>query len=172
LTVQAIIALGSNIPPREAALRAAIESMGRLEHTEVIRCSRLYETEPVGGPPQGVYFNAAALIETSLTPGELLDSLLRIEKKQGRHRTVQNGPRTIDLDIIFYGESIIDEPSLVIPHARFAERGFVLQPLADIIPRFIDPRSKGKVSDLLEAWIRSGGEPVEGREFHGPPCVD
>ena len=170
--MQAIIALGSNIPPREAALRAAIESVGRLDQTGVVGCSRLYETEPVGGPPQGLFLNAAALIETSLAPGELLDALLRIEKKQGRQRIVQNGPRTIDLDIIFYSDLIVHEPGLVIPHPRFGERGFVLQPLADIIPRFIDPRSKDKVSDLLERWIRAGGKPVEGRKFHGPPRVD
>lgn len=172
MTAQAIIALGSNIPPREASLRTALERVDQLPLTAVVGCSRLYETAPVGGPPQGLFLNAAALIETSLLPAELLDRLLRIEKKQGRRRTVQNGPRTIDLDIIFYNDLIVDEPGLSIPHPRFDERGFVLQPLADIIPRFIDPRSKEKVSDLLERWIRAGGEPVEGREFSCPDHAD
>jgi len=167
LTEQVIIALGSNIPPREAALCRAIESVDRLRLTGVVGCSRLYETEPVGGPPQGHYLNAAALVETSLTPVELLEELLRIEKKEGRQRTVRNAPRTIDLDIIFYSDSIVDLPKLSIPHPRFGERGFVLQPLADIIPGFIDPLSKEKVSDLLDRWIRAGGKPARGREFRG-----
>jgi len=159
---QAALALGSNIPPRKKALREALDRLHRLPDTCLLSLSRIYETAPVGGPAQGDYLNAAVLVETGMEPRELLAGLNGIEKEMGRNEKGGCLPRVIDLDIIFYGDRIIDSPGLSIPHPRFRERGFVLQPLTDIIPAFIDPVTTESVESILDAWIRSGGEPVNG----------
>lgn len=132
--VRAAIALGSNLEDPEAQLRSAFEELGALPATKLLQRSRIYRTRPVGFADQPDFLNACALVETSLAPRALLDALLAIERRHGRVRTVRNGPRTLDLDIILYGDARIDEPDLKIPHPRAREREFVLEPLRDVWP--------------------------------------
>jgi len=166
MTEEAVVALGSNIPPRMALLREALFLMEKLPETRLADRSKVYETEPAGGPPQGLFLNAAVLLETALEPERLLKKLNDVEADLGRVRGGEkNLPRPIDLDIIFYGRRAIIRPDLEIPHPRFQERGFVLQPLADIIPWFQDPVTRATVTDLLDRWISAGGRPATGRKF-------
>jgi len=126
------IGVGSNLGDRKKHIEDAIEKLKNIEGVEVKRVSSIYETEPVGGPKQGKYLNGAIEIETGLGPRELLGKLQDIEKKLGRKKTVKNGPRTIDLDILLYGDNKIDEPDLKIPHPNMREREFVMKPLKEI----------------------------------------
>jgi 2-amino-4-hydroxy-6-hydroxymethyldihydropteridine diphosphokinase len=136
------IALGSNLGDRAQhihdALRELSESGAASGASEagpirVVACSRLHETEPVGGPPgQPQFLNAVAELTTRLAPRALLFRLQEIERKHGRERLVPNGPRTLDLDLLLYRERVIDEPDLVVPHPRMWQREFVMQPLAEI----------------------------------------
>ena len=159
--VTALVALGSNEGDRERSLRGALVSLDRTPGVVVLRRSRWIETEPVGGPPgQGRYLNGAALLETTLGPRELLRELLRVECKYGRRRDVPNGPRTLDLDLLTYGEVAIDEPDLVVPHPRMEERLFVLEPLAELVPDRVLPRCGQRVAERareLAQQARSGG---------------
>lgn len=159
----AAVALGSNIPPRKNHLIRALEAIDSIADSRILERSRIYETEPVGGPPQGLYLNAAVTVKTVHPPLYLLRMLLGIEKAMGRIRSERNGPRIIDLDIIFYDDLILDDPLLGLPHPRFRERGFVLLPLNDIIPGFTDPETGRTVADLLDAWRTAGGKD------HGTP---
>ncbi len=137
----AAIALGSNQPspagpPRDTIL-AAIIALRELPDTTLLNASSLYETKPVSDIPQPNYINAAASIETSLTPHELLRELLKIERCFGRARTSQrNTPRTLDLDILFYGDVVLSQPELTLPHPRLHERRFALEPLAEALPDY------------------------------------
>lgn len=161
----AYIGLGANLPspagPPEATLAAAaarLESLGR-----VLARSSLYSTTPVGFANQPRFLNAAAGLETSLTPFELLGALLLIEKDFGRIRagSLANGPRTLDLDILLYADFVIGVSSLVIPHPRLTERAFVVVPLNEIAPHALDPRSGNTVSQLLKSLVpSSGNEPA------------
>jgi 2-amino-4-hydroxy-6-hydroxymethyldihydropteridine diphosphokinase len=127
------IALGSNLGDRAAHIRVALAEIQRGGDVRVLRCSSLHETEPVGGPlGQGRYLNAAAELATVLSPRELLARMLAIEAARGRVRTIRNGPRTLDLDLLLFRDQVIDEPDLVVPHPRMWERAFVMQPLAEI----------------------------------------
>jgi len=132
--VRAAIALGSNIQDPEAQVRRAFDEIAGLPRTHVLARSSLYRTEPVGYADQPMFVNACALVETSLAPRELLDGLLAIEQRHGRVREIPNGPRTLDLDIVVYGDRQVNEPGLTIPHPRAHERAFVLQPLLDVWP--------------------------------------
>ena len=163
--VRAVVALGSNIPPRRRHLEEGVRRLGAIEGCAVEACSRVYETAPVGGPPQGAYLNAAVALRTALPPAALLQALLGVEAALGRRRGVPNGPRTLDLDLIFYGDRVIRAPGLSVPHPRFRERGFVLHPLGDIIPRFPDPETGRTVEELLRALPpgRDGVLRVRGR---------
>lgn len=128
---RAVIALGSNLGDRVANLRFAIGRLGG----SVVASSQVYETDPVGGPEnQGAYLNMAVVVETSLDPYALLRQLNRIEAEAGRERLVHWGPRTLDLDVIFYNDVVLSDPHLTIPHPRYAERRFVLAPLSEIDP--------------------------------------
>jgi 2-amino-4-hydroxy-6-hydroxymethyldihydropteridine diphosphokinase len=127
------IGIGSNLGDREKYIENAIEKLKNIEGVEVKRVSNIHETEPVGGPRQGKYLNAAIEIETGLKPRELLAKLQDIEKQLGRKRTVKNASRTIDLDILLYGDNKIDEPDLKIPHPGMREREFVMKPLIEIM---------------------------------------
>lgn len=141
--VNAFIGLGSNLGNREANLRAALDRLAALPLTRLVRESSLMETEPVDSPPgAGLFLNGVAWIETSLVPLELLESLLAIERELGRDRQGQprNAPRTIDLDLLLYGEQVINEPELQVPHPRMSEREFVLWPLLQIASKLTDPR--------------------------------
>jgi len=162
----AALALGSNIPPRRATIRRALAEIDALADVTIVSVSRIYETEPEGGLPQERYLNAATLLETDLGPHDLLHLLETIESSLGRGDKGGRGPRTIDLDIILYGRRAVHDQEIEIPHPRFRERGFVLQPLADIIPGFVDPVSKHTIRSLLDDWIGSGGRPDQGRSFY------
>jgi len=143
------IALGSNLGDRSAHLRHAISRLGGL--VDNLRVSRFYDTVPVGAPgPQPLFLNAAAVGETSLPARELLETLLAIEQERGRERPYQNAPRSLDLDLILFGDAVIDEPALVVPHPRFRGRRFVLEPLTEIAPDLVDPVTGRTVADLLQ----------------------
>jgi len=142
------LGLGSNLGDREGALE---DALGRLaaHGFRVTRRSSLWLTEPVGGPPQGWFLNAAAEGETALRPETLLEACLSTEREMGRVRVERNGPRKIDLDILFFGDERLDTPGLVIPHPRLHERRFVLEPLAEIAPGFVHPVLGLTVRELL-----------------------
>ncbi len=131
---EAYLGLGSNLGDREALLRAAVHELGETEGVTVTAASPIYETPPWGPVPQGPYLNACVAVETELPARALLDLALAIERRHGRERAVRWGPRTLDIDLLVYGATAIEEPGLVVPHPRMAERGFVLVPLATIAP--------------------------------------
>jgi 2-amino-4-hydroxy-6-hydroxymethyldihydropteridine diphosphokinase len=149
-SVRAYIGIGSNVGDRFAHCQAAVDALGRLEQTRLIACSRWFETEPVGGIPQDWFLNGAVAIDTVLGPKELLDQCLCIERNQGRDRArgVPGGPREVDLDILLYGDQVLNMPDLQIPHPRLAERAFVLVPLHDIAPHAVHPVYEATVADL------------------------
>ena len=147
---RAFVGLGSNIGNREALLRRALDAIAELPGTEVRAVSSFRDTVPVGIVNQPRFLNAAAELETSLAPRALLDALLEIERRLGRNRTgvPRGGPRTVDLDLLLYGDTRISVPGLEIPHPRLVERRFVLEPLAELDPRLEVP-AKGRVQALL-----------------------
>ena len=134
--MRAYVGLGSNLGEREATLWKALEGLGATEGIEVVAVSSFRETDPVGVVDQPRFVNAAAALETSLPPRELLERLLDVERSLGRDRAVEErwGPRTLDLDLLLYGGESIDEPGLEVPHPRLAERAFVLEPLLELDP--------------------------------------
>jgi len=151
----ATIALGANLPSSagapEATLAAAAERLASLGR--IAARSSLYSTAPVGFRDQPRFVNAVIALETWLSPRELLDALLALELDFGRDRAASpaKGPRTLDLDILFYGDLVLGESGLEVPHPRLAERAFVLVPLHEIAPHLRDPRSGKTVTELLEA---------------------
>jgi 2-amino-4-hydroxy-6-hydroxymethyldihydropteridine diphosphokinase len=128
------IGIGSNLGDRAKHIENAIEKLKETEGIEVKRVSNIYETEPMGGLKQTKYLNGAIEIETWLEPRALMVKLQEVEKQLGRIRTFKNGPRTIDLDILLYGDKRIDEPDLKIPHPGMHERDFVMKPLRELMP--------------------------------------
>jgi 2-amino-4-hydroxy-6-hydroxymethyldihydropteridine diphosphokinase len=148
---QAFIGVGSNVGDRQGFIDRAYECLSRTQGVRILCCSPVYETEPVGGPKQGKYLNAVWKIETSLVPEQLMGDLLAIEKELGRERTEQNAPRTIDLDLLFWDQQIIDRKGLIIPHPRLQERLFVLDPLSDLAPEWRHPVFKKTIRELREA---------------------
>lgn len=140
---RAAIALGSNLDDPEAHVNRGFDDIAALPDTRLLARSKLYRTKPVGYLDQPDFINACALVDTTLAPRELLDGLLDIERRHGRKREIPNGPRTLDLDIVLYGEQVIDEPGLTIPHPRAHEREFVLRPLRDVWPNFVIPAKAG-----------------------------
>src|SRR5512140_3741105 len=146
--VRAAVALGSNLDDPEAHVRRAFADLALVPHTWVLARSSLHRTAPVGYANQPHFVNACALVETRLPARELLDELLAIEKRHGRVREIPNGPRTLDLDIVLYGGSTIDEPGLTVPHPRAHERAFVLAPLLDVWPDATIP-GHGKARECL-----------------------
>jgi 2-amino-4-hydroxy-6-hydroxymethyldihydropteridine diphosphokinase len=144
------IALGANLGDRATNLRAALGLISITPGVRVRQVSSFMENSAVGGPPDSPPFlNAVAAIETNIEPHELLARLLEIERQMGRVRSQKNDPRPIDLDIIFYGERVIDTPDLVVPHPLMHERRFVLQPLAEIAPAIVHPKLGKQVDELL-----------------------
>jgi 2-amino-4-hydroxy-6-hydroxymethyldihydropteridine diphosphokinase len=148
--VRAYVALGANLGDRERTIRAALAALGEVDGVEVVEVSALRETDPVGYTDQPRFLNGAARLETSLEPRELLDLLLATERRFGRERedVPEQGPRTLDLDLLLYESAEIDEPGLRIPHPRLHERRFVLEPLADLDASLEVP-GKGEVQALL-----------------------
>ncbi len=143
------LSLGSNVGNREEHLREAI---GRLESAgRVISVSSFYETEPVEFTQQAWFVNCAVGLETTKLPAQLMTSLLDIEQAMGRQRTRKKGPRTIDIDILLFGDTIIDSPTLTIPHPAMHERRFVLEPLAEIAPELRHPVLNRTVRELRDA---------------------
>jgi 2-amino-4-hydroxy-6-hydroxymethyldihydropteridine diphosphokinase len=126
------IGIGSNLGDREKNIDGAVQKLRETEGIDVVKVSPLYDTAPLGGPPQPRFLNGVVEIETVISPEKLLSILRNIEDQLGRERKIKNGPRTIDLDILTYGEEKIDEPGLHIPHPRMNEREFVMKPLRDI----------------------------------------
>jgi 2-amino-4-hydroxy-6-hydroxymethyldihydropteridine diphosphokinase len=140
------VGLGANLGDREATMRCAIDLLGE----DVVAVSTFRETDPVGYEDQPRFLNAAVALETALTPREVLDRLLAVERQLGRTRDgPRYGPRTIDLDLLLYGEEIVDEPGLRVPHPRLAERRFALEPLFELDPGLVIP-GVGPVSALVQ----------------------
>ncbi len=148
---QAAIGLGANLGEAITALSGALEALNNTPGIEVVRQSSWYQSKPVGGPPQPDYYNACATLQVQLLPHDLLAVLLEVEQQFGRERLVRWGARTLDLDLIFYADQIIDTPDLQVPHPRMPERAFVLMPLTEIAPDWRDPRSGKTVQTLLTA---------------------
>jgi 2-amino-4-hydroxy-6-hydroxymethyldihydropteridine diphosphokinase len=154
----AMIGLGSNLGDRRAYLEGAIAALSDSPGVRVRRVSSFRETDPVGGPPgQGAYLNAAAVVETTLGPVELLHLLQSIEAKGGRVRTVRWGERTLDLDLLLFDDRIIETDELTVPHPRLAGRRFVLEPLAEVAPEALEPKTGRRVSELLWELDRASG---------------
>jgi 2-amino-4-hydroxy-6-hydroxymethyldihydropteridine diphosphokinase len=146
---RAHVGLGANLGERDRTLRAAVDALGREDGIAVLAVSAFRETEPVGVGEQPSFLNGAVELETTLGPRELLDRLLAIEQRFGRVRVPgEHGPRTLDLDLLLYGEEVIDEPGLTVPHPRLHERRFVLEPLAELDPGLLVP-GRGDVESLL-----------------------
>jgi 2-amino-4-hydroxy-6-hydroxymethyldihydropteridine diphosphokinase len=149
---RAYVGLGSNLGDRERNLRSALGLLDT-EDVRVLAISRFRETDPVGYADQPRFLNAAALVETDLSAPELLERLLAVERSLGRERTGPRfGPRTIDLDLLLYGDETIDEPGVTVPHPRLAERRFVLEPLAELEPDLTLPDGR-RVRDLLTSAV-------------------
>ena len=155
IKVKAVIALGSNLDDPVTQLQNALGALGDTNGIEIIKKSSLYRTTPVGYLDQPDFVNAVALIETTLTPDQLLESLHQIENKFGRVRSFANAPRTLDLDIIDYNQEVKTSEHLTIPHPRAHERIFVVQPLAEIAPDYCLP-GYGLAAELLSSMKPEG----------------
>ena len=140
--------LGSNLGDREEALREALRKLGAPD-LRLITVSSLYETEPVGYARQGWFLNLCAEVETTLFPKQLLQRTQRVEREMGRRRTITNGPRVIDVDILLYGNAIIETKELQVPHPRYRERRCVLAPLAELKPSLRDPETGRSMTEML-----------------------
>jgi 2-amino-4-hydroxy-6-hydroxymethyldihydropteridine diphosphokinase len=153
--VTAYIALGSNLDNPAAQIEAAFDALAMLDGSRFVKRSSLYRTAPVGFADQPDFINAVCALETALAPRALLDALLALEAARGRARTFANAPRTLDLDVLLYGDQRIDEHGLTVPHPRMHERAFVLVPLAEIAPDCVIP-GRGPLRDLLRHVDQSG----------------
>jgi 2-amino-4-hydroxy-6-hydroxymethyldihydropteridine diphosphokinase len=152
--VRAFIGLGSNLGQREGTLREALRMLDEPEGIEVAAVSSFRETDPVGVVDQPRFVNAAAALETSLSPRELLARLLEVERALGRDRSAEEpwGPRTVDLDLLLYGDETIAEPGLEVPHPRLAERAFVMEPLLELDPELRLPDGR-RLRDLYDPGL-------------------
>jgi 2-amino-4-hydroxy-6-hydroxymethyldihydropteridine diphosphokinase len=155
--MRVFIGLGSNLGDREATIRSALQAIADLPQTDLIRVSSLYDTEPAGEVEQPNFLNAAAILDTELDPRQLLWNLMLIEKRLGRVRTQRWGPRTIDLDLLLYGDESIDDPDLRVPHPEIIRRSFVLVPLVELEPRLIHPGTGETMASHLN---RLGARPL------------
>jgi len=164
---QVYVAMGSNLGDRDAHLAAGLAALRATEGIEVVAVSPFYETDPVGPPPQGLYLNGAVQLATRLDPAALLDRLLEIEAAEGRTRGAdRNAPRTLDLDLLLYGDRKLVGADLEIPHPRLTERPFVLEPLCDLAADFIHP-ILGETIGVLARRVRDPAA-VRRREASAP----
>jgi 2-amino-4-hydroxy-6-hydroxymethyldihydropteridine diphosphokinase len=159
---RAYLGLGSNLGDRLENLRGAVALLGE-RGIQVLRSSRVYETEPVGGPPQPDYLNAVVEVEASGTASELLGAGLEVEEAMGRERAERWGPRVIDIDLLTFGDQTIDEPGLKVPHPRMHERAFVLIPLLELDPDPDLPGGRHAADVRIEA--------LGGVRLHAPPLI-
>jgi len=147
---RAYVGLGANLGNRAETLEHAVALLAAAEGVDVLAVSELRETDPVGVLDQPRFLNGAVAVDTTLSARELLDTLLAIERSLGRVRVERWGPRTVDLDLLVYGDEIVDEPGLRVPHPRLHERRFALEPLVELDPELVSP-GRGRVSELLAA---------------------
>jgi 2-amino-4-hydroxy-6-hydroxymethyldihydropteridine diphosphokinase len=157
--VHAWVGLGGNVGDPIATLRAAIEALATLPDTRLLRASRLYRTPAWGVREQADFVNAVALLETSLDPRALLGQMLGIERRFGRERAGRWGPRILDLDLLLYGDRVVDEPGLHVPHPHLHERAFALLPLLEVSPEASIPQ-RGSARDALSALACEGIQAV------------
>ena len=165
--VPVFLGLGSNLGDRRGFIEKAASMIAEVEGVEWKGLSGLLETDPVGGPPQGDYLNAAGELATSLSCRELFGNLQQIEAKLGRVRKVLNGPRTIDVDILLFGDSVIEEGDLLVPHPRMCERSFVLEPLCEIAPDLVHPCEGKTIAELFEDLRKKGAGTVSSHDERG-----
>lgn len=161
----AVLALGANLGDRFLALQGAVDELAR--SVSLLAVSAIFETAPVGGPEQPDYYNAVVVVETALTPSELLDLAHSIEAAAGRERLVRWGPRTLDVDIIAFDDMVSDDPVLTLPHPRAHARAFVLMPWLDADPDAVLPE-RGPVAALLDAVDTTGVRKLEQPVLRGP----
>lgn len=153
---QVFLSAGSNLGSRYDYLRSARALLGQMAETRVLRCSPYYETQPEGVPnEQPLFLNAVWEIETSLSAADLLKNLQAIEDQLERTRPYENAPRTVDLDILFYGDEMIQDEKLQVPHPRLQERYFVLKPLCDLAPKMRHPQLEKNMSQLMKTWLEN-----------------
>jgi 2-amino-4-hydroxy-6-hydroxymethyldihydropteridine diphosphokinase len=145
---RAYVGLGANLGPREVTILRAVDLLALADGISVLEVSQLRETEPVGLVDQPAFLNGVVAVDTTLDARALLETLLEIERELGRVRTERWGPRTIDLDLLVFGQETIDEPGLTVPHPRLGERRFALEPLAELAPELVVP-GLGRVDEAL-----------------------
>jgi 2-amino-4-hydroxy-6-hydroxymethyldihydropteridine diphosphokinase len=151
---RAYLALGSNLGDRAAYLQFALDELATAADIDVVAVSRVYETAPVGGPPQDSFLNAVVAADTTLDPRALLALAQQIERGAERVPAERWGPRTLDVDVLLYGDVELDDPVLTIPHPRMWERGFVLAPLRDVAPELVDATTTWEGVGIAEVTLR------------------
>lgn len=160
MAVRAYIGLGSNLAQPQRQVLLALRALAEIPRTHLVAASRLYRSVPLGPANQPDYINAVAALDTDLSPEQLLDALQAIEQAQGRVRgNVRWGPRTLDLDLLLYGDAVIGSTRLTVPHPGLAERSFVLYPLYELVPDLVLPDGR-KLRDLLGVCPDTGLEPL------------
>ena len=168
MRARAVLSVGANLGDRLGTLQGCVQAIAGLPDTDVLAISPVYETIPVGGPPQPDYLNAVLLIQTGLPPRDLLDAIGGIEARFGRVRAERFGPRTLDIDIVSYAGQVSDDPELTLPHPRAHQRAFVLAPWHDIDPGARLP-GHGPVDQLLAGLDQAGVRKVPAAVLQGPP---
>ncbi len=166
---RAVLSLGSNLGNRLETLQGAVDALAETEGVEVAAVSGVFETDPVGGPQQPDYLNAVVVVVTTMSARELLRRAHEIEQRFGRERSERWGARTLDVDVVVVGEEVVDEPDLVVPHPRAAERAFVLMPWLHADPDAILP-GRGPVADLLAGVESAGVRPRQDLSLHLEPA--